>query len=299
MPPALRLALGLCLAVLTSCSPAPVYSQRYAALVPHAAPPLRGGGGSGRPGGELAIGDSSLVELRAPREGDDEVGLFIPASQPRLELRGGNGRFDVGVIGVYGARRGATKLAEDQPSPRGGGVQGLGASIGGRHQAPGSPFALALSAELVAYAVPYVVQQTCVANCSGIPSIDRSLEQRSSTVPVLAVSVVPSYRVGPAATAFAGFSLQNHPVITKGDVDVLIPFEEEPEAGPWLAIASLGVEVEVLDRIRLAALVFQPLQRQPVDYGPTISVFATLPFGGGRATEPPPRLPDAIAEQHY
>jgi hypothetical protein len=272
------------LALATGCS---TYSVRKSALAPHIAPPMRSGQDLGEASGEASFGASTLASAAAPQEGDGaNAGLYIP----RVEVVGAlrkriSDNLDLGVMWDHGFRRGAYATSEDQPSPNKNNVYGGGLSgfYSLATSAPGLRIGVGL--DLLLYSIPFVEYRTCVSLCGGqtYTQVDHDRE----TIGVASLSVVPSWKTG-RLTVFGGGTLRNHPTVEKGSLEVL-DVDDEVEGGPVNFILHAGVDVELGGGLRAMALVYQPIDQNPVQYYPTLGVGLTIPLAKREPPPPPPQ----------
>lgn len=276
-------ALTVAAGALIGLSACGTYSVRKSALAPHLAPPMRSGHGTGQ-GTEVSFGSTTVAAAVAPEEGPGaNAGLHIPRAELGGALRGAlSPNFDFGFLWDYGARRGATKTAEDEPSPQNGSVWGGGISMFYSAPTPHPAFRLGLGLDLLRYSVPYVEYRTCVEDCvEPYTDVDHDREG----VNVYSLSVIPSWRVG-GLTLFGGGTLRNHPMVDKGEIEIGTYPDDEVNAGPPNLIATVGAEIELFGSVRALGMVYQPLTQDPVRYGPTFGAAITIPLGSPMPAPP-------------
>ncbi|HEU5057324.1 MAG TPA: hypothetical protein VFU21_12395, partial [Kofleriaceae bacterium] len=282
-PSRLVIPLLFCSAACTT------YTVRRSALAPHIAPPMRNGQNLMGASAEAAVGASALGRAKDPVEGPDaNAGLYIPRVEAVAALRKQvSSDFDLGVLYDHGFRRGAIATSEDQPEPNNGSVYGGG--VTGFYSVPtGTPgLRVGIGLDLLLYSVPYVEYTTEVDGSYSRVDHDRD------SIGVYSLAVVPSWSTG-RVTLFGGGTVRNHPTIDKGDieggVDPLFDEDDDVESGPPNFILSAGIDVELGQGIRAMALVYQPIDREPVKYAPTFGLGLTLPIGRYKPPrrEPPP-----------
>jgi hypothetical protein len=268
------------------------YTVRKSALAPHIAPPMRSGQDMGGATAEAAVGASALARGKAPVEGEDaNAGLYIP----RVEVVGALRKrisedLDLGILYDHGFRRGAYATSEDQPEPRNGSVYGFGVS--GFYSVPtGSPgLRVGIGLDLLTYSIPYVEYRTCVDFCGGTPYT--RVDHDRDSVGVYSLAVIPSWKSG-RFTLFGGGTVRNHPTIEKGSIEGVLDSDDEVDSGPPNFIVHAGLDVELGQGIRAMAMVYQPVDRSPVEYAPTLGVGLTLPLGRYKPPKPAAAPPPA------
>jgi hypothetical protein len=289
--------------LLWFCSAAcTTYTVRKSALAPHIAPPMRNGQNLLGAAAEASVGASALARTRDPVEGPDaNAGLYIPRVEVTAALRKRISEdLDLGLLYDHGFRRGAIATSEDQPEPRNGSVYGGG--ISGFYSVPtGNPgLRVGIGADLLMYSVPYVEYRTCVDVCGGVPY--SRVDHDRDSIGVYSLAVIPSYHTG-RITLFGGGTVRNHPTIDKGSVegpiDPLFETDDEVESGPPNFILHAGLDVELGQGIRAMAIVYQPIDREPVDYGPTLGIGLTLPLGRHKEKPPAPPQPQPYGYPPY
>lgn len=272
-------ALAVTVLATFAASGCATYSVRKSALSPHIAPPMRNGFGMPEHA-EASVGASTLATTSPPREGDGaNAGLHIPRVELGAALRGRlSENFDVGLLWDQGLRQGAYKTSADQPSPDNGSVYGAGASMFASIPTATPSFRIGLGLDLMAYSVPYVEYSTCVENCYGAPYT--TVDEGRELIGVYSLSVIPSFRTGPL-TLFAGGTVRNHPTVEKGslETDADDIFDDEVREGPANFLVSAGAEIELGAGVRAMGMIYQPLTRDPVEYGPTFGAALTIPLG--------------------
>jgi hypothetical protein len=292
-PSRLAVPLLLCSAACTT------YTVRKSALAPHIAPPMRNGQNLMGAAAEASVGASALARGKDPVEGPDaNAGLYIPRVEVTAALRKRVSEdLDVGLLYDHGFRRGAYATSDDQPEPNNGSVYGGG--VTGFYSVPtGSPgLRVGVGLDLIMYSVPFVKYTTEVDG-----SYTRVEHDRESTG-VYSLAVIPSWSNG-RFTLFGGGTVRNHPTIDKGSIeggiDPYLDEDDEVESGPANFILQAGIDVELGQGIRAMAIVYQPMDKQPVDYGPTLGVGLTLPLGRYHPPKPaPPPPPYAYPPQPY
>ena len=273
---------------LLFCSAAcATYTVRKSALAPHIAPPMRSGQNLMGAAAEASVGASALARAKNPVEGPDaNAGLYIPRVEVVAALRKRISEdMDLGLLYDHGFRRGAYATSEDQPEPKNGSTYGGG--VTGFYSVPtGSPgLRVGIGLDLLMYSVPYVKYTT------EVDGTYTRVEHDRESVGVYSLAIIPSFRSG-RVTLFGGGTVRNHPTIDKGDIeggiDPYLSDDDEVESGPPNFILSAGLDVELGQGIRAMAIVYQPVDKDPVDYGPTLGIGLTLPLGRYKPPPPPP-----------
>jgi hypothetical protein len=281
-------AIAASVASLTACmaTPPPVYSIRRAALAPHMAPSLRDGQGMGDSAVEGQVDTSTLASERAPSEGDDDnAGLYVPTVELGAALRRRIQRnMDIGFVWDHGMKDRARAVSPDEPDPDNGSVYGGGLTFFYSFPTAEPGLRIGTGLDVIVYSVPYVEYKTCTTCQPMSTSIERDRAQTT----VYAGSIIPSWRSG-RVTVFGGATVRNHPTVPKGEVVVGNPDDDEGpvRGGPANWVAQVGGEVELGAGVRAMALLYQPLTRDPVSYGPSLGIGLTVPL----LVEPPPPLP--------
>jgi hypothetical protein len=271
---ALPALLALC---AVGCS-LPTESVRRAALVPSLEPIQR----SGQPmttSAEISAGSGSVARVFEPREQEGaNAGLVIPRGQGHVA-----GRFrltdelDVGAVWLYGSRKGAFSMSDDQPSPDHGNVQGAGLTAHYSAPTPNPDLRIGVAAEYQRVSVPWVEYRTCVSNCLGKPYT--TVRRSQSRVPSRALALIPSYRVRDDVVVFGGMTLRNHPTIPRESIEYGSTSSSKLRAGPVNTIASAGVEYQSAFGPRFMLTVDQPLAGDPIWYGPSFGMGVSIPLG--------------------
>lgn len=286
---------------LLVCSAAcSTYTVRKSALAPHMAPPMRNGQNLMGAAAEASVGASALARTDAPKEGPDaNAGLYIPRVEVTAALRKQiSSDLDLGLLYDHGFRRGAYATSEDQPEPNNGSVYGGG--VTGFYSVPtGTPgLRVGIGLDLLIYSVPYVEYRTCVDLCGSEPY--SRVDHDRDSIGVYSLAVIPSYSTG-RVTVFGGGTVRNHPTIDKGSIEgpLEIDSDDEVKSGPPNFVLSGGIDIELGQGIRAMAIVYQPIDRDPVDYAPTLGVGLTLPLGRYHRPKPPPAPPQPYAYPPY
>lgn len=271
------------LALVLACSAAGcTTSVRRAALVPHQQPTQRTGQPLARQA-EVALGAASILETTEPTA--DSAGVQIPQTQVNagMRFRTPVPDLDMGFVWDYGASEGSHKAAADQPTVEHGDVIGGGFTLHYSVATDTPGLRVGLTGDLLLYSVPYVEYQTCI-DCE-VPWTD--VDEEREMVPVLALGVVPSWNLG-MVTLFGGVTMRNHPLVERGEISdsVTEELDEEVQAGPLNFIANAGVELGKPGGVRGLVHVYQPLGRDPVQYGPSFGIALSIPLGAAPASTP-------------
>jgi hypothetical protein len=271
--------LVLILPTLAACS---TYAQHRAALVPHATPIPIDGQPMQAPR-ELTIGADNLVDITAPKVGDDTQGDVVPAQQLRGQLGFRLGR-DASMSFIYqhAIAQNATVVSPTSPQITQATLAGAGAQLA--YSIPtGTPgLRVGIAAELVIWHVPWVEFTECVENCS-VPGYNYS-NTGADDEPTLGFALVPSYKTG-SLTLFGGVTIRNHPTVTQTTVTTLPDSDGDVQAGPFNATVHAGLGIDLGGGVTAKLLVHQTVTRDPVSYGPGVGLMLSIPLGHD---EPPP-----------
>ena len=236
--------------------------------------------------GELSIGASSVAHLGDPKEGDvDNQGIEIPGTQLFGGLKGRFGEhFTFGALYEVGLDKGAKKINASQPDVDEGNAHGYGISMDIAIPID-EKWNIGVGLDAMLWSCPYVAYKTVVGT-GGFTISERSRD----TVSQLAASITPSYKIDSDILIFGGLTVKNHPTIdqkvtgtTFDDVDV--------DSGPGNYIISAGIEASLAkDKIKLSAMGYYDVSRDPAKYGPGMAVMMSLPFGpkAQPQQQPPP-----------
>jgi hypothetical protein len=262
-----RMLCSLACVLLGACIP-PVTDR--SALVPVAMPvmwngqpfqsgsqiELSAGGNLGEPGGRR----------------DDEQQLILPGLMLdgtfRLGARDFNvfaGLRDGEVVGEHAAGDPEAPPLDAQR------VVGAGGGMAGSFALGPPGLRLALSGELILWSIPQ--QEFCspdVDPCGEGSAERRVTERHALGVPGLVLGAIASYR-SERMTGFAGVTARNQPTLGPGHGDVVLP-------GSLVYIVHAGADYEIGSGLRLGAIVFQTVSRDPIDYAPGLAVFVSLPI---------------------
>lgn len=254
-----------------------VYRVNRAALVPHMTPTLH----SGNPldgSGELSFGASSVTHLGDPKASDGTAGVEVPGTQLEGNARVRLGEnVSLGFIFADGLDATAKAAKPNQPEVDEGDVYGGGVTMTASIPTSDPRWRVGVDLELMSWSVPYVEYGVCVADCEFAP--DTITNTGRTSVPQLAIGVVPTYRSGGTAW-FGGVTLRNHPTIEqKGIEHGDDGGDGEVEAGNFNLVASLGVETELASNLRGAIVLYTPVNGTPVRYGASAAAVVTIPLG--------------------
>lgn len=259
------------------CVP-PTTIVKRSAMVPYAAPIQRTGQPMGENLAELSLGTDTLAPTANPGEADPDAGVVIPRYQTDIAARVRSrylDNIDFGLVYRRAFAEAATAADGESPNPgRDASVYGLSFAGSIATEDPRLRFGVAI--ELSVADLPFVVYESCVANCGGFPI--RTIDEKSELVLGYAASFLPSWRLG-RFTAYGGATLRNHPTIDKRDVRMsYVSDMEGPTSGPLVVIVSAGVEAELGSGVRGGLGVYQPAIGSPVAYAPTVSASLTIPL---------------------
>jgi hypothetical protein len=262
--------------VAGACVP-PTTVVKRSAMVPHAAPIQRSGQPMGTNLAELSLGTDTVASASAPDQGDPNAGLVIPRYQSDIadRIRGRTLRdLDFGLVYRRAFAEDATAIASDIPNP-GRAATVYGMTIHHSIATSDEHFRLGIAAELSVMDVPYVIFESCIANCE---FFDSFIDERSELVLGGAAALVPSWHFG-RFTFFGGATARNHPTIDKRDVRTSFVRDiEGPTSGSMMLILSAGIEAELGGGLRGSLGVYQPAFGSPVEYSPTINASLTIPL---------------------
>jgi hypothetical protein len=241
--------------------------------VPHQQPIAHSGTGAQTP--EVSVGSPSVVNTGKPRvAANQNAGIVIPRWQGQGGLRLPFGSaMTLGVHVDYGLDSGSIPLSDDQPDPEG---DTMGAAVSMLYTAPITPeFEIGVAGQLWLYSIPYVEYDTCV-NCPGGPYTD--VEHDRDLIPVVSFGILPTFKASPFYSVFGGINVRNHPTIEKSDVTLGPDSDsnEEVEAGPPNAIATVGMDAMLTRNIKLTGYVYRPIKAKPVVYGLTGGLMLTF-----------------------
>lgn len=286
----MRLAL-LCLLLASACVDR---TFNRAALVPHATPRMT----SGQPlegRGQLSLGASSVAHLGDPELGDDpNAGVEIPGTQLFGALKGRIGKHaSFGFLYENGLDRGAKKVNKSQPDVDGGSVHGYGFTLDLAIPID-DKWTFGIGADAMLWDVPYTSYEVL----GGAVTIR---DEGSDTVESLAASITPSYKVDTDLALFGGLTIRNHPTIQQKGMDQVIDdLDLDVDSGPANFLVSAGVEGALLDgNVRLMAVAYYDLSRNPAKYGPGMGVMLSLPLGRRSAPQQQPPPPGMIYTPMY
>ena len=113
---------------------------------------------------------------------------------------------------------------------------------------------------------------------------------------VVGLSLVPCFVWDPV-TIFAGISGRNQPTNTKDDYGYADEvFDDAVNFGPMYAVTYGGISLRMFKRFELSAQIYYPINREPVAYGPAMSVWLSVALGDPPrrpSKRPPPPAPPA------
>jgi hypothetical protein len=249
------------------------YATHQAAFVPHATPVP----GDGQPldtPAQIGVGASS-IDLTQPSASDPNAGDAVPKVQMRGSLDGQFGRYM-----TFGASLEHGEVAEPvtpyQPALGNSGATGYGLHVQGSIPTGLRGLRIALSAEAVAWSVPYIQYDTCVQNCGAGNNGYTVSYQGNDNVTTWAFGLVPSYRTG-AWTVYGGATLRDQPT-TAAKFDTTSPGDAGVDAGPTNLTVHAGVEYDVRV-IKLAVAIHDTVTSAPITYGPSIAAMVSIPLG--------------------
>jgi len=264
--------------------------KRRAAVVPHMVSTPRSGQNIHDGRGQVFLENSVVTRVQNPKEAPDaNAGLYIPRYQMGggMRLRMGE-NWDLGFLFEYGFREGAVAVASDVPPGPDHGAFGGGISVG--YSIRATPrFRIGIVLDTLLYAIPYV--EYLEVNCP-TPSECTGGEKQTAWIPVLSLSVLPSFRVNRWLVLFTGITLRNHPTIDKHSWET-VGDDNDVEVGPPNVTLGAGAEFQVHRRVRLMIHAYLPVTRDPVIYYPVIGAQLAVSFGRppGVVMQPPPADP--------
>jgi hypothetical protein len=264
--------------------------KRRAAVVPHMVPTPRSGQNIHDGRGQVYLENSVVTQVRNPKEAPNaNAGLYIPRYQMGggMRLRMGE-NWDLGFLFEYGFREGAIAVADDVPPGPDHGAFGGGISVGYSIRATRN-FRIGIVLDTLLYAIPYV--EYLEVNCP-TPSECTGGQKQTAWVPVLSLSVLPSFRVNRWLVLFTGITLRNHPTIDKLSWET-VGDDNDVEMGPPNVTLGAGAEFQVHRRVRLMIHAYLPVTRDPVIYYPVVGAQLAVSFGRppGAVRQPRPADP--------
>ena len=270
----LLLALA-CAASVTGC----IQQVRRSALVPAITPPMTRGRPVDNGSAELAFGNATFLAKSTPVDigNQSNAGLHIPRTQFGLQalFRIGSD-FSLGAKMEIGLSEGAQPVADDIPPAPDGPVVGLGPVL--QYSIPiHEHFRIGLGLETLLTFVPY---DKYVVN----PGLGWEYrESGTEAVFVVGLSLVPCFIWDPV-TIFFGISGRNQPTNTKEELGYTSDvFDDNVRFGPMYAVTYGGLSLRLFGRLDLSAQIYYPINREPVAYGPAMSVWLSVALG-----DPPP-----------
>jgi len=277
------------------------YKKQRAGLVPHMQPNQRSGRAIGENHSELALGTSTLSLLADPKKVEDaNAGLYIP----RVELSGGvrfrmNKQFDLGVLFDYGLDKGSKAIQKGQPEVDNGDVIGGGLTTQYVLQTGNPDLTVGFGLDVLLYSVPYVEYTDCFEFCvEGDPF--EGVERDREKVWVGAFGITPAWRLNDNISVFGGITMRNHPTVkrfeTQNAIDEAFGDDDVVQAGPANFVTNAGIEYTFGNGVRAMLHVFQPINADPVRYGPTFGAAFAIPLGRDPKHDPnamPPPAPYA------
>jgi len=165
---------------------------------------------------------------------------------------------------------------------------------------------LGLSLDILRHSVPVAQVAHCIGGGGGLfdppcsaSDTSTSWTGRSSTG-MLRFGLIPTW-VGDRVTWFGGVSVRTAHWVPREEVVRGEPDAVELDIG-WSTVFAAGAEIPLGERVRLQALVAQPVGDPGAVFGPLFSLGLAIGLAPGRETArpapppPPPRRPDAGSE---
>lgn len=265
-----------------------------AALVPRATPRMTSGAPiEGK--GQLSIGASSVAHLGDPEQGDvSNQGIELPGTQLFGNLKGRFGEhFSFGILYETGLDKGAKKLNSSQPDVDEGNTHGYGISMDVAIPID-EKWNIGVGVDAMLWSCPYVEYDTVVGT-GGFTYHDRGRD----TVEQLAASITPSYKIDDDILVFGGLTVKNHPTIDQKGTGTTID-DVQVDAGPGNYIISGGIEASLAKgAIKLSAMAYYDVSRDPAKYGPGMALMLSLPFGKRHDPNQPPPAGVIYSPQPY
>ena len=255
------------------------YMQHQSALVPRATS-LPTDGQPMQNTAELSLGASNLGELRRPTAGDPDTGDAVPAVQLRGSIAA-RAMQNLALYAIYERGLASTAIAAQTSDPKINNGDVVGYGIGWAYSIETSTPGLRIgfANEIVSWSIPWIQYTSCTMMCS-VPGAT-NISNGTSTVPVFALAVVPSYKRG-RVTVFGGITGRNHPnVVNKLTTD--FPMDPEVDMGPVDLLAHVGVAIEIVAGLRASVIVNQDIVGDPVRYGPGFAALLAIPLARPRA----------------
>ena len=232
---------------------------------------------------ELTIGASSVGDTRAPRLVDHDASIETPSTMVRGELRIRAFTYaQIALLVDHAIESTFSALDPTQAPVPGDGATSIGMAIRYAVHFDAAPeLSIGLGMEGAVWSLGYVEYRSCVANCDGVPTQEKtSGEDQLAT---LAFQLTPAYRSGPW-TFYAGVYAAPHPtVVRKGQELYSTDYDTELERGDYNFVLHAGAEYR-LGYVSLLAQVQRDMTASPVAYGPSFGFAIT-----GRIPELPPR----------
>ena len=276
-----------CAAGLAGC----IQQVRRSALVPAITPPMTRGRPVDNGSSELSFGNATFLAASTPVDigNKSNAGVHIPRSQFGLQALFRAGRdFSLGAKMEIGLSQGAQPVADDIPPAPDGPVVGLGPVL--QYSIPvHEHFRIGLGIETLLTFVPY---DKYVSN----PGLGWEYsESGTEAVFVVGLSLVPCFVWDPV-TIFVGISGRNQPTNTKEDLGYTTDvFDDNVRFGPMYAVTYGGLSLRLFGRLDLTAQIYYPINREPVAYGPAMSVWLSVALGDPprprRVRQPAPGAP--------
>lgn len=288
-----RLPLVVPLLLLMGC---PSYSYRRGGTAPHYAPGNRNGRPMDR---EAEMSFASMSDLNggpSPATADSALGVASRHFSATVRASRWYG-WDAGFIWDQGLGQSAARgTAADTPDPGDDDVWAPGFTFYSASERS-TGFTMGGEIQGLLYVMPYVVYRECNADCLPAEPLTETRHGRA-VAPVAAFTLTPAWHGGPVSL-FGSVSMRNHLNIRRNDMDAGV--DTGVDLGPMMLSVGAGVEVSVPPGFRIGVQLFQVFGADPIfgvppsEYGPSISVWVTVPFSP-RAPEVKPKKPKKAAE---
>lgn len=161
-----------------------------------------------------------------------------------------------------------------------------------------------LSLDILRHSVPVAQVATCVGGSGWFdppcpPGSESTAYSGRSSTGMLRLGLVPTW-VGERVTWFGGVSLRTAHWVPREEQVRGSPDAVELDVG-WSTVFAAGAEIPLGERVRMQALVAQPLGDPGATFGPLFSIGLAIGLAPARETArhappPPPPRPDASSE---
>ena len=268
---AFRIVSPCVLWMLVGCA---TFDVQQSSLVPAATPPPPA---SFDRVADVYAADTTVVFLDEPERSPNETaGLWIPRHQIDGAIGVRFGRY-MGMQLTYrqGLSAGAMRAAPTTLQNPGRDVRAAGIGMSFRVPLGDEPLELHVSWHNALVQVPSHVEATCVSFC-GAPG-STTVRDEVDGVLMLSAGASLQWSFDEAGRGWLGLVGQTHPTnqerFASGDTDA------EVEMGPLNLLASIGVEIELVEGFSVIPQLQVPITARPVRYGPILGLGLRGSFG--------------------